>query len=109
MNGVNAKTGKALSGAEHLRQSIADILTTPVGSRVMRRDYGSLLPLLIDQPLNPATKLRLFAATAHAIAKWEPRFTLTKTRFGQADSGKFELHVEGIDESGQQVQTGVAL
>ena len=43
MTGMDRETGKSLSGIEHLRQSIRDILTTPIGSRVMRRDYGSRL------------------------------------------------------------------
>ena len=61
MNGMST-SGKPISGLDHLRQSIADILTTPIGSRVMRRDYGSLLPGLIDQPQNNATTLRLYSA-----------------------------------------------
>ncbi len=40
MKGMDAKTGKVLEGLEHLKQSIIDILTTPVSSRIMRRDYG---------------------------------------------------------------------
>lgn len=39
MNGISATTGRPLSGIDHLRQSIRDILTTPIGSRVMRRLY----------------------------------------------------------------------
>lgn len=50
MNGVNNRTGKRLSGADHLRQSVSDILTTPVGSRVLVRDYGSDLFSLVDNP-----------------------------------------------------------
>lgn len=46
MLGTDANTGKALEGMAHLRQSIRDILGTPLGSRVMRRDYGSELPAL---------------------------------------------------------------
>lgn len=29
MQGLNATTGQSLAGLDHLRQSIADILTTP--------------------------------------------------------------------------------
>ena len=50
MNGVNCRTGKRLSGAAHLRQSVSDILNTPVGSRVLVRDYGSDLFELLDSP-----------------------------------------------------------
>lgn len=49
MIGMNAKTGKALGGVEHLKQSIRDIVTTPLGSRVMRRDYGCGLYELVDR------------------------------------------------------------
>lgn len=75
---MHASTGRQLpSDVAHIQQSIADIITTPVGTRVMRRDYGSVLPELIDQPLNEKTILRLYAATAIAIMRWEPRFSLT--------------------------------
>lgn len=41
---MNAHTGGAIDRLAHIRQSIADILTTRIGSRVMRREYGSQLP-----------------------------------------------------------------
>jgi len=76
--GVESASGRRLEGNAHLGQSIADILSTPIGSRVMRRDYGSMLPDLIDQPANSITRQLLFAATAVAIARWEPRLSLEK-------------------------------
>ena len=88
MNGMDRATGKQLSGDEHLAQSIADILSTPLGSRVMRRDYGSLLPELLDRPLNAATRLLCAQATALAISRWEPRVTLRQARLeGEFASG----------------------
>ncbi len=78
MNGMNRHTGAVISGIEHLKQSVRDILTTPLGSRVMRRDYGSLLPELIDQPSNAATRLRIYAASAAALMRWEPRLRLER-------------------------------
>ncbi|HGJ5879100.1 MAG TPA: baseplate assembly protein, partial [Arsenophonus nasoniae] len=41
--GMNRQTGRFISENAHIAQSVQDILLTPVGSRVMRRDYGSLL------------------------------------------------------------------
>lgn len=76
---MNRSTGRAIdSELEHIAQSIADILTTPIGSRVMRRDYGSLVPRLLDRPDNPATAIRLTAAIASALMRWEPRVRLQK-------------------------------
>lgn len=97
MMGMDASTGKPLSGEAHLRQSIANILATPIGSRVARRDYGSLLPELIDQPANPANRMRLFAATALAILRWEPRLKLTGVALEPAAAaGSFRLILDGV-------------
>lgn len=71
--GMNRNTGRAITDAEHIRQSVGDILRTPVGSRVMRRDYGSLLSAMIDQPQTPALELQIKVACYMAILKWEPR------------------------------------
>ena len=71
--GMSRATGVLLPPPEHLRQSINDIITTPIGSRLLRREYGSLIPFLIDQPVNPSTKLKMMSAIATAIIKWEPR------------------------------------
>ncbi|GFN47421.1 GPW/gp25 family protein [Candidatus Regiella insecticola] len=87
MRGTNALNGKPLSGLDHLRQSVKDILTTPIGARVMRRDYGSELFRLIDAPLNDEILVRLYAATAEALALWEPRLRL--------------LRVQVVDPNGQ--------
>src|SRR5690606_3293221 len=95
MNGTNATTGKGLGGIDHLRQSLRDILTTPIGSRVMRREYGSRLFELVDAPLNRGTLLQLYAATAQAIRRWEPRIRLTKVRAVSSEPGRVELELTG--------------
>ncbi|WP_375292457.1 GPW/gp25 family protein [Sphingomonas melonis] len=81
-------TGKAIEGADHLRQSIADRLFTPLGTRIGRRGYGSHIPALLDQPLNDATRIRLFAATALAMLQ-EPRVRVARValEFGEAHGG----------------------
>lgn len=96
MNGINASTGKRLSGADHLKQSIRDILTTRVGTRIMRRDYGSRLPELVDNPMGELLKVELFAATSEALVKWEPRFRLDRVYLEDADAnGRIVLTLEG--------------
>lgn len=96
MRGMDRATGQAIDGAAHLAQSIGDILTTPVGSRVMRRDYGSLLPRLVDQPFNAATRIRLYAAIAGALMRWEPRIRLTRVALEHgAQPGQVTVTLEG--------------
>lgn len=96
MQGINASTGKRLSGLDHLRQSIRDILTTPIGSRVMRREYGSQLFSLIDAPTNRSTVMDVIAATAEAIARWEPRIRVTKVVPRSSSPGALSVDLEGI-------------
>ena len=74
MKGMNVKTGKELEGIDHLKQSIIDILTTPINSRIMLRDYGSKLFELVDKPINKDFTLEVYAATAEALEKFEKRF-----------------------------------
>lgn len=76
--GMNNSTGRALDGMDHLRQSVRDILTTPLNSRVMRRDYGSALPDLVDANLTGLTLAQLYAASADALRRWEPRLRVTR-------------------------------
>lgn len=96
MNGIDANTGKRLSGVAHLKASIRDILTTRIGTRVMRRDYGSRLPELVDNPTGELLKVELFAATAEALVKWEPRFRLDRVYLQSAsEAGKIVLALEG--------------
>lgn len=91
MEGISATTGKRLSGIAHLRQSIRDILTTPIGSRVMRREYGSRLFRLVDAPLNRSTLLDLYAATVEALDLWEPRIKVLKVSAVSTAAGSIEL------------------
>jgi len=72
-----------LTGWDHCRQSIADIVTTAIGARVIARAYGSNVPALIDRPQNPATLIAHYAAIAGALRKWEPGFKLTSVQATQ--------------------------
>jgi phage baseplate assembly protein W len=98
MTGMDAITGKPLDGLQHLRQSIARILSTPIGTRPARRDFGSLLPDLIDQAMNPLGRMRLLAATAQALLRWEPRLRVTAVTLEAVDAaaGAYALAIDGV-------------
>lgn len=96
MIGMDRQTGKPLAGADHLEQSIADILGTPLGTRVGRREYGSELPELMDQPMNELGRIRVFAATALAIMRQEKRARISRIGFAAGDTpGAFVLRIVG--------------
>ena len=111
MFGMNNTTGRRTSDMDHLRQCIKDVLSTPLGSRVMRREYGSLLPELLDQPLNEATLLRAYAASVLAIINWEPRLRVVAIhrRLSTSTPGLASLEIEGETRSGNPVRMEVVL
>lgn len=108
MSGLNRHTTKIMTDDAHLVQSISDILSTPIGSRVLRRDYGSDLPLLIDAPINPETMIDLFHAAAVALDKWEPRFKLRRVEISEARPGHVDLRLTGdVNGTAATVDTSV--
>ncbi len=107
MQGMDRRTGRKLSGIDHLWQSVEDILTTRIGSRVMRRSYGSKLPDLIDEPFNEETRTDMIAATADAIARWETRFSVTSVSITHTyTNGKAKVE---IDIAGDYLPDGTAI
>lgn len=93
---MNRETGGAIGDLDLISQSITDILTTRIGTRVMRREYGSLLPELVDHPFNDATRLRVYVATVMALMRWEPRISLNRVQFLGANlQGQSVLDLDG--------------
>ena len=93
--GMTRETGRAITDIDHIRQSIRDILVTPIGTRVMRREYGSLLSALIDQPQNEALRLQIMSACYVAILRWEPRVRLTAISFESDFNGAMVVELTG--------------
>lgn len=99
MIGMDRHTGEPLSGVEHLRQSIADILTTPLGSRRMRPGYGCQLRRFVDMPVTPGWKSSVQAEVAHALNLWEPRFKLQAVRVTAVLNGLIRFELKGLYQS----------
>jgi phage baseplate assembly protein W len=91
---MSAATGQRLGTLEHLRQSIGDILRTPIGTRVMRREYGSALFALVDAPMDAVTVVDIIQATAGAIGRWEPRVRLDRVTVDAVEAGKITLALD---------------
>lgn len=100
--GMNARTGQWLTGEDHLRRSVRDILLTPQGTRVMRRGYGSLLPALLDRPQNAATRLKIMSAAYLALWRWEPRLTVHQIEVTGADEGVWMVTLHGQTAEGSR-------
>lgn len=105
MAGMSRDTGAALGGFDHLKQSIGDILSTPLGTRVHRRDYGSRLMGLVDRPVNQSLVADMVQAAAEALDRWEPRLKVESVTIdGVTAEGQVTLSLTGYYLlNGQQV------
>ena len=68
---MDRHTGKLLTGREYTRQCVIDVLTTPMGTRVGNRDYGSRLFDLVDNPASSSSVPEFYAAVSSAIGRLE--------------------------------------
>ncbi|MNK65203.1 Lysozyme [compost metagenome] len=112
--GMDAKTGRRMSGNDHLRQSVGKIIGTSIGERLRRRPFGSLAANLVDAPVNSALLVQLFSATATALLTWEPRLKVRSVS-AQADAtrpGQLAITVEAealIDGGMRAVSVSAAI
>ncbi|HBY42422.1 phage baseplate protein [Brevundimonas sp.] len=100
MTGLNPDTGRAIDprSDEYVILSATDVLTTPIGSRVMLRAYGSHLSDLVDQPNTPITRQRLYGATALALLLWHRASRLKSVRLvGEGSSAELQLDLVRTD------------
>lgn len=94
--GMDRETGAPLSGVGHLQQSLRDLLSTPLGSRRERPEYGSLLPRMVDLPVSPGLISSAQAEAARRIARWEPRLKLKQVTVQAVIDGRINFHLSGV-------------
>lgn len=108
---MHPQTGEAVTSTlESIQHAVADILLTPLGSRIERRQYGSLLFRLIDQPLTGALVLMVYAASVTALTQHEDRLQLRSVRLEHTGDGSAELWIDGRERStGDPIRFAVLL
>ena len=75
--------------------SINRILTTRIGERVMRPEFGSNLYLLRDRTFNSEWRILSTRYIYEAITKWEPRVNFKQLHFNiDATTGKTTFYLE---------------
>ncbi|GJK53650.1 baseplate assembly protein [Enterobacter cloacae] len=94
--GMNPDGTGQLTDTDQLWNSVRDILTTPLASRVMRRDYGSMIPDLMDEPQNEVTRLQCMSAAVIALTMWEPRIALNGISIIYSRDGAVTAELVGI-------------
>lgn len=96
--GMDQSTGQLITGVAHIHQSITNLLQARVGSRVMRRSYGSSWLHYLDQPLNERNLLAIYAAVSQDLALHEPRINVQSLQYEKADltQGKGWLRIQWV-------------
>ncbi|MEX6677988.1 GPW/gp25 family protein [Pseudomonas sp. W2Oct36] len=107
MIGMDRVTGKPLTGLAHLRQSIGDILSTPLGARRMRPEYGSALRRYVDLPVTEGWKGAVQAEAARALGRYEPRVVISSIQAVAVSDGKISFRLTA-DYEGERVLLEVA-
>lgn len=79
-----------------IEHSLMQILRTMVGTRFMRRDFGSLLKSIVFDPNDPSLDVQIDYMIRTAIETWEPRvivgpITIDRAEWGR---GRIEITVE---------------
>ena len=97
--GVDAATGRVLTGWDHCAQSVGRCITTRLGSRVARRHLGSRVLELQDANADARTIFEAYRSIAEAINDQdggEPGFNLrTIELVEQGRTGRFIFLLTG--------------
>lgn len=95
---MNRQTGKVMTNElEHIKQSIGDILTTRLGSRVMLKGYGSRLFELVDGPVsNP---IDFVSAATAALERHEPRIKVKRVLVSYQGDGRLSVEVRATHKA----------
>lgn len=85
--GIDRSTGKMLRGWDHVVQSVFRILATPIGRRVMRREFGFAGLGLLGRRCTPQVVALWRLALVLALERWEPRVSIRKIQvLGDVDT-----------------------
>ncbi|WP_316207394.1 GPW/gp25 family protein [Bradyrhizobium sp. SZCCHNR3118] len=95
---IDRKTGEYVQGWPRIKQSIETILTTRIGTRLMRLWWGSNFINMQDKPGNEETLMTGMMAAISAINTYEPEFKVSRVSVDSFDSsGEITITVEGLD------------
>jgi uncharacterized protein len=84
------------SGVADIESSMRMILTTAPGERLMRPDFGCRIWELLFEPINANTLGLMSEAVREALARWEPRATVTDIRLDPSsnDAGQVLINID---------------
>jgi hypothetical protein len=97
--GMNSDTGQSMTGIPYLRQRLRDVINTPVGSIVGRRDFGSRLYQMVDHNVDSTFQMDAYIRLAEAInnsANGLDDFQLSEMRMQRISRRHIEISLTGV-------------
>lgn len=97
--GMNTLTGKSITGMPYLRQRLQDVINTPKGSIVGRRDFGSTLYEMVDKNVDSRFRMDLYVRLADAISDKSnglDDFRLSEMRMARVADNHIEISLSGV-------------
>ena len=80
--GIDRFTGKRLDGFVHVEQSLFYLFSLVIGSRIMRRNVGSAVPIILGREnVSSVPIARFWSMVILACQLWEPRFYVEQVIF----------------------------
>lgn len=75
--GMNAETGERIEGIEHFYQCCERTLSTPIGTHILKRDFGLDFDI-VDKNTTNSFRMNVIAKATDALEKWEPRISVSR-------------------------------
>lgn len=97
-SGTNKKTGAAMNGLSYLRQRLEDVINTPLGSLVGRRDFGSRLHELLDRNVNDEYQMNAYILLSESInnpANDLDDFKLNEMQIEKIEDAHYAITIRG--------------
>lgn len=69
--GTHRDTGAVITGVDYLKQRLSDVINTPLGSLVARREFGSRMYELTDRNIDRRFYMDAYVRLSEAINKVE--------------------------------------
>ena len=105
--GTDRNTGAEISGIAYLRQRLFDVINTPLGSLVGRRDFGSRFYELVDRNVDSRFHMEAYirlSEAIHAPTNGLEDFNLSEMVVDQEGPGHYAIIIRGTTKDGNTIE-----
>ena len=94
--GATASNGgvETVEDIEAIKASLTQVIGCAIGSRIMRRNYGSGLKDLVFEPNQPEFELFAEHVIREGVAAWERRVVLGPITYDRVDKDKGRIYID---------------